>query len=124
MGGAILLRLFSENVLGADTDVIDGRITSHRLWKPLAYLINIRDFLMVWMSKHISLRLFYRRMNPDRCTKKAALYLQSRLRWPGQQGDSESFLLHQQHQTSASFPRPKGKGYHWYGSEEKKENPI
>ena len=56
MGGGIVTRMLAVGKVDASCAVIDGGMTPYQLWKPLTYLIGIRDFAMVELGKHMSVK--------------------------------------------------------------------
>ena len=52
MGGGIVARMLAVGKVDADCAVMDGGMTSYPFWKPLTYLVGVRDFVMMEIGRH------------------------------------------------------------------------
>ena len=75
MGGAVVMKMLAEGRIKADTAVIDGGITPYRLPKPVTYLIGVRDFLMIYSGKYLSVKALSSVFDPDKYSEEDLQYV-------------------------------------------------
>lgn len=121
MGGAIAIRLMSDRRISAGVWIIDGGITPYQIWKPLTYIIGIRDFLMIWIAKHMSIKPLREVMNPDKYTEKDIVYVKDCLRGMSNRTIWRGFYQTNNYKVALPIRKPAGKVFYWYGEEEKKD---
>lgn len=121
MGGAVTIRLLSDRNITADTYVIDGGITPYQLWKPLRYLICLRDFMMIWLVKHMSVKVLRKMMNSNKYSEKDVIYVRDCLHGLHNRTIWRGFYSTNNYDVALPLLKPVGKVFYWYGAEERKD---
>mgnify|MGYP000924927587 FL=1 len=120
MGGGIVTRMLAVGKVDASCAVIDGGMTPYQLWKPLTYLIGVRDFAMVELGKHMSVKALQSMFDPEKYTdddlkyiKKAMCSMSARTIW-------RSFYSCNNYSMPKPVPPVRCRIAYWYGSDEKR----
>ena len=75
MGGGVAARMLAEGRIMPDAVVMDGGMTPYRLPKPLTRLIGARDFLMMEMGKHMSVKALRSVFSPEKYSEEDLRYV-------------------------------------------------
>ena len=120
MGGAVVTRILAVRKLEADFAVIDGGITPYQLWKPLTYLIGIRDFIMLELGKHISLKALRSVFGAEKYSEDDIRYVKEVFDGLRAKTIWRSFYSCNNYSMPEPVPPVNCKIAYWYGSNEKK----
>lgn len=119
MGGAVVMRMLADNIITADTAVIDAGITPYRLPKPVTYLIGIKDFLMTMSGKYMSIKALSSMFDPEKYSDDDLQYIKTVL------GSMSARTIWRGFYSANNYSMPSGlirTGAHveyWYGEDEK-----
>ena len=120
MGGAVVTRILAVGKIEAAFAVIDGGITPYQLWKPLTYLIGIRDFIMLELGKHISLKALRSVFDAEKYTEDDIRYVKEVFDGLNAKTIWRSFYSCNNYSMPEPVPPVNCKIAYWYGSNEKK----
>lgn len=87
----------------------------------MTYVLGIRDYLMIWVAKHMSLRSLREVMNPDKYSEKNLVYIRDCLHGLSNRTVWRGFYSTNNYEVSLPLLKPDGKVFYWYGAEEKKD---
>lgn len=120
MGGAVAARMLAVGKIRIDCAVLDGGMTPYRFWKPLTYLIGIRDFIMLEIGKHMSVKALRSMFDPEKYTEEDLKYIKTAMNGMSAKTIWRSFYSCNNY----SMPNPvlpvNCRIAYWYGSDEKK----
>lgn len=120
MGGAVVARMLAVGKVGVDCAVMDGGMTPYRLWKPLTYLVGIRDFAVMEIGKHMSVKALRSMFDPEKYTEDDLAYIKEAMRGMSAKTIWRSFYSCNNYSMPAPVPPVDCRVAYWYGSDEKK----
>lgn len=121
MGGAVALRMVASGRIGLDCVLVDAGITPYQLWKPLTYLIGVRDFLMMEIGKHMSVRMLGFMFPEGKYTDEDLQYPKRTMGSMSATSIWRTFYSCNNYAMPDSIPQPVCPMRYMYGSEEAKD---
>lgn len=119
MGGGIVTRMLAVGKVDASCAVIDGGMTPYQLWKPLTYLIGVRDFAMVELGKHMSVKALQSMFDPEKYTDDDLKYIKKAMHSMSARTIWRSFYSCNNYSMPKPVPPVRCRIAYWYGSDEK-----
>lgn len=120
MGGAVAARFTAEGRVRCGGVVIDGGITPYQLPRALTYLIAVRDWAMVELGKHCSLRMLRTMFSPEKYSEQDLLYVKKVLGSLSARTIWRSFYSCNNYSMPDPIPPAGCPMQYWYGAEEKR----
>ena len=120
MGGAITARLLAAGKINAECAVIDGGITPYPFWKPLTYLVGVRDFIMMEIGKHMSVKMLRSIFDPEKYTEDDLQYVKVCMRGMRMKTIWCSFYSCNNYVMPKSVSAGNCRIAYWYGADEKR----
>lgn len=120
MGGAVAARMLAAGKIRIDCAVLDGGMTPYRFWKPLTYLIGIRDFIMLEIGKHMSVKALRSMFDPEKYTEEDLKYIKTAMNGMSAKTIWRSFYSCNNYSMPDPVPPVNCRIAYWYGSDEKK----
>ncbi len=120
LGGAVVARMLATRKISVDCAVIDGGMTPYQLWKPLTYLIGIRDFIMLEIGKHMSIKALRGMFDPKKYTENDVAYIKEAMSGMSAKTIWRSFYSCNNYSMPKSAPSINCRIAYWYGSAEKR----
>ncbi len=120
MGGGVVARILAEKAIRSDCAVMDGGMTPYQLWKPLTYLIGVRDFCVMELGKHLSVGALRGMFDPEKYNDDDLQYVKTVLSSMSARTIWRAFYSCNNYSMPQPIPQPDCTVQYWYGSEEKK----
>lgn len=120
MGGGIVTRMLAVGKVDASCAVIDGGMTPYQLWKPLTYLIGVRDFAMVELGKHMSVKALRSMFDPKKYTDDDLKYIKKAMHSMSARTIWRSCYSCNNYSMPKPVPPVRCRIAYWYGSDEKR----
>lgn len=120
MGGAVAARMLAVRKLHVACAVLDGGMTPYRFWKPLTYLIGIRDFMMLEIGKHMSVKALRNMFDPEKYTEDDLKYIKNAMNGMSAKTIWRSFYSCNNYSMPDPVPQINSRIAYWYGADEKK----
>ncbi|WP_428769854.1 alpha/beta hydrolase [Treponema sp. HNW] len=120
MGGGVVTRMLAEQKIEADCAVIDGGITPYQLPKPLTYLIGVRDWCMLMIGKHASLKALRRMVDPEKFSDDDVAYIRKVFASMSSKTIWRAFYSCNNYSMPQPVPQPPCPVQYRYGEAEKK----
>lgn len=120
MGGAVATRVIADNRLHFEHIVIDAGMTPYRLPKLITYLIAIKDWMVMEIGKHCSVKILNVMFSPDKYLDDDIQYMKKVLASLSGKTIWRSFYSCNNYSMPKVIPQPNCPIQYWYGNEEKK----
>ena len=120
MGGGIAARILAVGKIATDCAVIDGGMTPYQFWKPLTYIIGVRDFVMMEIGKHMSVKALRSMFDPKKYTEDDLKYIKEAMNAMSAKTIWRSFYSCNNYSMPNPLPPVNYPIVYWYGSDEKK----
>lgn len=120
MGGGIVARMLAVGKVDADCAVMDGGMTPYPFWKPLTYLVGVRDFVMMEIGRHMSVKALRSMFDPEKYTDDDLKYIREAMHSMSAKTIWRSFYSCNNYSMPEPVPPVSCRIAYWYGSDEKK----
>ena len=120
MGGGVVARMLATGKIRSDCAVMDGGMTPYQLLRPLTYLIGARDFLMMELGKHMSVKALRSMFDPEKYTEDDLKYAKEVMENMSAKTIWRSFYSCNNYAMPNPVPPVDCRIEYWYGVEEKR----
>lgn len=120
MGGGVVTRILAEQKITADCAVIDAGMTPYCLPKVLTYFIAAKDWFIMEIGKHASLKILRGMFNEEKYSEEDLLYVKKVLGSMSSKTIWRAFYSCNNYSMPSPVPQPECPVQYWYGEEEKK----
>ena len=120
MGGGIVTRMLATQRIQTDGAVIDAGMTPYQFPKIFTYFIGIRDFLMMEIGKHGSIKVLGSVFDPNKYSEDDLLYVKKVLRNMSAKTIWNGFYSANNYSMPDTIHKPDCPVQYWYGEQEKK----
>lgn len=124
MGGGVATRIIANARVGCETVVIDGGMTPYQLPRPLTWIIGVRDWCVMELGKHCSIRVLRGMFSPEKYSDEDMLYIKKVLNGMSSRTIWRAFYSCNNYSMPHPVPQPGCRMQYWYGAEEKKQRKL
>lgn len=121
MGGGVVTRMLAEQRIKPDCVVIDAGMTPYQLPRILTYFIAVRDWCVMEIGKHASLKMLRGMFSPEKYSDEDLQYVKKVLKSMSAKTIWRAFYSCNNYSMPNPALKPTCPVQYWYGDEEQKE---